>query len=141
MSTSVLEIKGIGPAAAAILAENGITCAEDLAATTVLQIAAIKGFNEIRATQVLADAQALIATDGTKDEIKIKGKKKSKVAKKIKAEKKAKPEKSTAEKKKKSKNTAAKKAKDEKKAKKVKNSDKPEKKEKKNKEKKNKKGK
>jgi len=63
MSRSILEVSGIGPAAAAILAENGISSAEELAAKTPLQLAMIKGFTEIRATQVIANAQALLAAE------------------------------------------------------------------------------
>lgn len=61
MSRSILEVKGIGPAAAALLAENGMTSVEELAAKTPLQVAAVKGFREIRAAQVIAHAQALLA--------------------------------------------------------------------------------
>jgi len=63
MSRSILEVSGIGPAAAAILAEKGISSAEELAAKTPLQLAMIKGFSEVRATRVIAQAQALLAAE------------------------------------------------------------------------------
>lgn len=86
MSQSILKVHGIGPAAAAILAENGISSAEDLAAKTPLQVAAIKGFSEIRAAQVVASAKALMAAeplvaDTEAPEKKSAGKKSAKTAK------------------------------------------------------------
>lgn len=53
MSQSILAIRGIGPAAAAILAESGIKTVADLAAKTPLQVVTIKGFNELRAMKVI----------------------------------------------------------------------------------------
>jgi len=61
MSKTILEVRGIGPSTVTLLAENGIVTAEDLAGKTVSQVAAIKGFSEIRATQVISAAKELIA--------------------------------------------------------------------------------
>lgn len=63
MAKSILEVRGIGLATAALLAEHGIQSADDLAAREISHLAIIKGFNDIRAAQVIADAQALL-TDG-----------------------------------------------------------------------------
>lgn len=83
MSKTILEVRGIGPSTATMLAENGIVTAADLAAKKVSQVAAIKGFREIRATQVIADAKALVAPGQTKEN------KKAKTAKKVVSKKKS----------------------------------------------------
>ncbi len=82
MSKTILEVRGIGPSTATMLAENGIVTAADLAAKKVSQVASIKGFSEIRATQVIADAKALVAPGQTKEN------KKAKTAKKVVSKKK-----------------------------------------------------
>ena len=56
MATPTTDVKGIGPAAAKLLAEQGIASAEDLAATTLEKLVAIPGFSDIRARQVIAAA-------------------------------------------------------------------------------------
>jgi len=68
MNTPILNVRGIGPATAALLAENGITSAEELAAQKVGSLAAVKGFSETRSRRVIADAQALFAVVSTKTE-------------------------------------------------------------------------
>jgi predicted RecB family nuclease len=60
MSLSIQAVRGIGPSAVTILADNGIKTVEDLAAKTPLQLATIKTFSKIRAKQVIKDANALI---------------------------------------------------------------------------------
>lgn len=77
MSKSILEVRGIGSSTATILADNEIVTAADLAAQKVSQVAAIKGFSDTRAAQVIADAKALIAPEQTKQD------KKAKTAKKV----------------------------------------------------------
>ena len=59
MSTSIENVAGIGPATATLLSDKGIHSAEDLAATQVGDLAAIKGFNTIRAGQVIDAAKQL----------------------------------------------------------------------------------
>jgi len=61
MSTPISQVRGIGPATAAILAENGIATAEDLAGKSIGEVASIKTFSETRATRVIEDAKALLA--------------------------------------------------------------------------------
>ena len=61
MTQSIEEVRGIGPATAEMLAESGIRTAADLAGKTVAEVAALKGFSDIRAEQVIAAAQSLIA--------------------------------------------------------------------------------
>lgn len=62
MATSLLEVKGIGPATADTLAEHGIKSAEELAATKLGSVMAIPGFSEIRAGRVIAAAQEALRT-------------------------------------------------------------------------------
>lgn len=95
MSKSILEVRGIGPSTITILAENGIKTAADLASKEVSQVAAIKGFSEIRAAQVISAAKELIAegqepiTEKKPKEVKKKNSKKTgKKAVKKKAEEK-----------------------------------------------------
>lgn len=59
MSTSIEKVLGIGPATAALLQGHGIHSAEDLAAQRAGDLAAIKGFNSIRAGQVIDAAKQL----------------------------------------------------------------------------------
>jgi len=61
MSTSIEKVPGIGPATAAVLQNHGIHNAEDLAAQRAGDLAAIKGFNSLRAGQVIDAAKQLIA--------------------------------------------------------------------------------
>ena len=111
MSTSILEVRGIGPSTITTLAENGIKTAEDLASKEVSQVAAIKGFSEIRATQVIADAKTLTSTGQDpisehkpkKDKKKSPKKKDKKAVKKKTEEKKPKKSKKTKPEKKKDK--------------------------------------
>ncbi|MDT8421910.1 MAG: helix-hairpin-helix domain-containing protein, partial [Desulfuromonadales bacterium] len=60
MSTSLLEVKGIGPATVPLLAELGIKSAEDLAGAKPAAVAAVQGFSETRANQVIAAAGVLL---------------------------------------------------------------------------------
>ncbi len=61
MSTSILDVNGIGPASAALLKDAGITTADELATATVARIVLVKGFNQIRATMVIEAAATLLA--------------------------------------------------------------------------------
>lgn len=63
MSQSILDVRGIGPASVVMLAEKGINSVEDLAAITPMQLSAVKGFNQARSQQVIADAIALLAAE------------------------------------------------------------------------------
>jgi transcription termination factor NusA len=96
MSRSILEVKGIGPATAVLLAENGITTAEELAAKSPLQVAAVKGFSEARATQVIANARALL-TESPLVQNSLAAVKGKAIKKKTLAEKKTKANKGSAE--------------------------------------------
>lgn len=60
MPTSLNLVKGIGPATAEKLADAGVASAEDLAASTPDQLAAVPGFGESRAKQVIAHARQLV---------------------------------------------------------------------------------
>jgi len=59
MATAIEKVSGIGPSTSILLADHGINSAEDLAAKRVGDLAAIKGFNTIRAAQVIDAARQL----------------------------------------------------------------------------------
>lgn len=52
MATPITEVRGIGASTAAVLEKHGFRSAEDLAAATVADIAAVPGFGESRAQKV-----------------------------------------------------------------------------------------
>lgn len=60
MATSILGIKGIGPAAAATLATHGFNSAEELAAASIEQLSKVPGFSAARSQRTLADAAAAL---------------------------------------------------------------------------------
>ena len=60
MSRSLLEVKGIGPAAAKLLVDHGITCTEDLAGAKLGAVMAVRGFSKIRASRVIDAAKTLL---------------------------------------------------------------------------------
>jgi len=64
MKLAIIDIKGIGPAAAATLAEYRINSVNGLAGASVEKIAAIPGFSETRAAMVIAEAADLLAASG-----------------------------------------------------------------------------
>lgn len=76
MSTSIQDVRGIGPSTAAILAEHNIVTAEDLAACKTGQVAAVKGFSDTRAKQVIAAAKTLTAAPSAAKKEKTKADKK-----------------------------------------------------------------
>ncbi|MEN8106624.1 MAG: helix-hairpin-helix domain-containing protein [Pseudomonadota bacterium] len=65
MKPAIIDIPGIGPAAAETLAEHRIRSLAGLARASVEKITAIPGFSEARATQVIAAAAELLAASGT----------------------------------------------------------------------------
>ncbi|MBN2792926.1 MAG: helix-hairpin-helix domain-containing protein [Desulfuromonadales bacterium] len=102
MATPVIEVKGIGPSTATVLKEHGIASAEDLAGATISQVAAVRGFSDIRAAQVIADAKMLLNSGSEPSEKKKVAKKSEKRSKKVEkkpAKKKAKDKKVKKEKK------------------------------------------
>ena len=64
MEPEIIDITGIGPAAAATLDEHGITNLADLANASVEEITTVPGFSEARAVRVLAAATELLAASG-----------------------------------------------------------------------------
>jgi transcription termination factor NusA len=62
----VTAVAGIGPATAKILAENGITTAEALAAVALDQLTSIPGFSEARAKTAIAAAKTSIESGDVK---------------------------------------------------------------------------
>jgi len=60
VSRSLLEVKGIGPAAAKLLVDHGITCTEDLAGAKLGAVMAVRGFSKIRASRVIDAAKTLL---------------------------------------------------------------------------------
>nr|WP_320049669.1 helix-hairpin-helix domain-containing protein [uncultured Desulfuromonas sp.] len=68
MTTPITNVRGIGASTATLLAENGISSAEELAAQKVGDLAAIKGFSETRSLQVIADAKSLFVVSAAAGE-------------------------------------------------------------------------
>ena len=65
MKPAIIDIPGIGPAAAEALAEHRIRSLAGLARASVEKISSIPGFSEARAAQVIAAAVELTAASGT----------------------------------------------------------------------------
>ena len=61
MATAITDIPGIGPVAAAALAEHGYPNLRKLAASTAEKLAGVPGFSLVRATKVIAAARALLS--------------------------------------------------------------------------------
>ena len=61
MKPAIMDIPGIGPAAAAALAEHRIKTLAGLARASVEKVSAVPGFSEARAIKVIAEASALLA--------------------------------------------------------------------------------
>lgn len=88
MAKPIEDVKGIGPATAALLADSGIRSADDLAARQVEEIAAVRGFSQIRAERVLAAARELFVVPADQPVVVIEpAEKKEKKEKKNKADK------------------------------------------------------
>jgi predicted RecB family nuclease len=64
MSIPLTEIKGIGASTARDLQSQGITSVEDMAAASIEQITAAKGFGGMRASQVKEAAMAILRERG-----------------------------------------------------------------------------
>jgi NAD-dependent DNA ligase len=60
MNVSILNIKGIGSAAAKALAGHQLNTVEQLAATTVEQLCLVPGFGPVRAESAIAEARAIL---------------------------------------------------------------------------------
>ena len=65
MKPAIIDITGIGPAAAEALAEHRIRTVASLANASVENISAIPGFSEARAERVIAAAAELLAVSAT----------------------------------------------------------------------------
>ena len=65
MKPAIIDIPGIGPAAAAALGEHRIKTLASLARAPVEKITAVPGFSEARALRVIAAAADLLATSAT----------------------------------------------------------------------------
>ena len=90
MKPAIIDIKGIGPAAVATLAEYRINSVNALAGASVEKIAAIPGFSETRAAMVIAEAADLLAASGITQSADDSGKQHGKKDKKKDKEKKGK---------------------------------------------------
>jgi transcription termination factor NusA len=113
VAKAIVDVKGIGPASAALLIQKGIRTVEDLAAATIAQLTVVQGFSDIRAARVIEEAKALLAMkEKPAAEKKVKAAKPS-AEKKKKSDQKKKDKKSN--KKKQDKKKAKKKASDKKK--------------------------
>ena len=65
MKPAIIDITGIGPAAAEALAEHRIRTVASLARAPVEKITAVPGFSDARAARVIAAAGELLAESGT----------------------------------------------------------------------------
>ena len=81
MKPAIIDITGIGPAAAEALAEHRIRTVATLARASVEKVSAVPGFSEVRATRVIAAATELLAASGTPPAAKDEGGKSGKQAK------------------------------------------------------------
>lgn len=79
MKLAIVDITGIGPAAATTLAEYGFSSLKSVAKSTVEKLAEVPGFSEARAEKVIAAAAELLPSEiessGKKDKKGKKGKK------------------------------------------------------------------
>jgi NAD-dependent DNA ligase len=66
MKPAIIDITGIGPAAAAALGEHGFSSLKALARASAEQVSAVPGFSTARAEKVIAAAAELQATPDTK---------------------------------------------------------------------------
>jgi len=94
MSTPITDIAGIGPAAAAVLSENGYYSAEDIASTDVESLCSAPGFGPVRASAAIAAAIKITPTKKTSPSKPKKKKKDAKASKKNKVKKQDKKSKS-----------------------------------------------
>ena len=62
MKPTIIDIPGIGPAAAEALAEHRINTLSGLARASVEMVSAVPGFSEARAAKVIAAANQLLPT-------------------------------------------------------------------------------
>lgn len=60
MATLITKVWGIGSQTAVILAENGYQSAEDLAATTEMDLTKVPGFGPARAERIIESARSLV---------------------------------------------------------------------------------
>ena len=82
MKLAIIDIPGIGPAAAKTLAEHRIGSLVDFAKASVEEVSAVPGFSEARATRGIAAAVELPTESGITQPTKGKGKGKGKGKKK-----------------------------------------------------------
>ena len=79
MNPTIIDIPGIGPAAAEALAEHRIKTVAGLASASVEKVSAVPGFSEARAAKVIAAANELLPapdeTPAVKDTASSKDKK------------------------------------------------------------------
>lgn len=88
MSTPLTTIRGIGPAAAAILQSHGFDSAETVAATTIEKLSEVPGFGAIRAKTVIDAASEVVPAEPLVSKTKkTKIKKQDKVSKSKKSKK------------------------------------------------------
>jgi len=64
MKPTIIDITGIGPAAAATLDEHDIKSVADLANSSIERITTVPGFSDVRAPQVIAAAAELLTVSG-----------------------------------------------------------------------------
>jgi len=103
MSHSLTDVRGIGPSTAPLLVADGIDSVKELATASMARIAAIRGFSDTRAAEVIKAARALLWGNASDSKTKVAKPKKSKGKDKKKDGKKTKGKKNKKDKKKKKK--------------------------------------
>ena len=103
MSHSLTDVRGIGPSTAPLLIAEGIDSVKELATASMARVAAVRGFSDTRAAEVIKAARALLWGNASDSETKVAKPKKSKAKEKKKDGKKAEGKKGKKDKKKKKK--------------------------------------
>jgi len=88
MSNSLVSVKGVGPATAAMLESNGLINVEQLAAASVEVLVELKGFNYARAEATISAAKEALNSDEPTEKKQVTTKEKPVKVKKEKAPKK-----------------------------------------------------
>ena len=65
MNTAITGVSGIGPGTARVLMENGFKTLEDIAGSSIAQLAAVPGFGPARAGKVIKAASDLLSPNAS----------------------------------------------------------------------------
>jgi colicin import membrane protein len=65
MNTAIIGVSGIGPGTVRVLTENGFKTLEDIAGSSIAQLAAVPGFGPARAGKVIKAASDMLSTNAS----------------------------------------------------------------------------